>query len=136
MIHMYHEMNVNYLVVEELLISKLFDHTCMLRIGCKPMILITLNMAKTCLKLIKVNHCRLMNHLPPEALAWLEVDRAGSYKVAQAFLCNLLCASFSLSLSLPTMPMTASSGKSRLIRVGFCTGTRHRCKVIEEGLHL
>jgi hypothetical protein len=36
------EMDVDYLVVEEMVnISKLFDSTCMLRIGCKPMMLIT-----------------------------------------------------------------------------------------------
>jgi hypothetical protein len=53
----------------------LFDYTCMLRIVCNPKILITLNMAKTCLKVFKVNRCRLMNHLLLEALASLEVDR-------------------------------------------------------------
>jgi hypothetical protein len=36
------EMDVDYLVVEEMdNISKLFDYTCMLTIGCKPMMLIT-----------------------------------------------------------------------------------------------
>jgi hypothetical protein len=35
-------MNIDYLVVEEMVnISKLFDYTCMLRIGCKLMLLIT-----------------------------------------------------------------------------------------------
>jgi hypothetical protein len=35
-------MDIDYLVVEEKVnISKLFDHNCMLRIGCKPMMLIT-----------------------------------------------------------------------------------------------
>jgi hypothetical protein len=29
------------LVVDEMIISKLFDHNCMHGIGCKPMILIT-----------------------------------------------------------------------------------------------
>jgi hypothetical protein len=34
MLYLYHEMEVNYLVVEEMiLISKLFDYTCKLRIG-------------------------------------------------------------------------------------------------------
>jgi hypothetical protein len=33
----------------------LFDYTCILRIGCKSMILITFNLAKTCLKVVKVN---------------------------------------------------------------------------------
>jgi hypothetical protein len=31
------------------------------------------------------------------------------------------------------MPMTASSGKSRLLRAGFRTGTRRRRRVAEEG---
>jgi hypothetical protein len=34
MLYLYHEMEVNYLVVKEMiLISKLFDYTCKLRIG-------------------------------------------------------------------------------------------------------
>jgi hypothetical protein len=42
MLYLYHEMDVNYFVVEEMVItSKLFDYTCMLRIGCEPMMLIT-----------------------------------------------------------------------------------------------
>jgi hypothetical protein len=53
----------------------LFDYTCMLRIGCKPMILITFNLAKTCLKVINLNCCRRMNHLSLEAFPCLEVDR-------------------------------------------------------------
>jgi hypothetical protein len=51
------------------LYHKLIDYTCMLRVGCKPMILITLNLAKTRLKVIKASCCRIMNHLPLEALA-------------------------------------------------------------------
>jgi hypothetical protein len=40
--YLYHEMDVNYLVVEEMVnISKLFDYSCMLRIGCKTVMLIT-----------------------------------------------------------------------------------------------
>jgi hypothetical protein len=58
---MYNEIDVNYLVVEELLISILIYHNCMLRICCKPMILITLNMANTLLKVIKLSCCRLMS---------------------------------------------------------------------------
>jgi hypothetical protein len=42
MLYLYHEMVIIYLVVNEMvIISKLFDYTCMLRIGCKPMMLIT-----------------------------------------------------------------------------------------------
>jgi hypothetical protein len=37
------------------------------------MILIILILAKTCLKVFKVNYFRLMNHLPLEPLAYLEV---------------------------------------------------------------
>jgi hypothetical protein len=42
MLYLVHEMDIDYLVVNEMInISKLFDYTCMLRIGCKPMMLIT-----------------------------------------------------------------------------------------------
>jgi hypothetical protein len=42
MLYLYHEMDVNYLVVEEMInISKLFDYTCMFSTGCKPILLIT-----------------------------------------------------------------------------------------------
>jgi hypothetical protein len=42
MLFLYREMDIDYLVVEEMIhISKLFDYTRMLRIGCKPMMLIT-----------------------------------------------------------------------------------------------
>jgi hypothetical protein len=42
MLHLVHEMDIDYLVVDEMAnISKLFDYTCMLRIGCKTMMLIT-----------------------------------------------------------------------------------------------
>jgi hypothetical protein len=57
---MYHEMDVGYLLVNEILISMLIDYICMLRICCKPIILITFNLFKTCLKVIKVNCCRLI----------------------------------------------------------------------------
>jgi hypothetical protein len=45
----------------------LIGYNCMLRIGCKPMILITLIMDKACLKVIKVSCCRLVSlyHLKP-----------------------------------------------------------------------
>jgi hypothetical protein len=42
MVYLIFEMDNDYLVVNEMSkISKLFDYTCMLRIGCKPVILIT-----------------------------------------------------------------------------------------------
>jgi hypothetical protein len=42
MLSLYHEMDIDYMVIDEMAnASKLFDHNCMLRIGCKPMILIT-----------------------------------------------------------------------------------------------
>jgi hypothetical protein len=58
---------------DKYLYHKLIDSTCMLSIGCKPMILIIVILAKTCLKVFKDNCCRLMNHLPLEPLACLEV---------------------------------------------------------------
>jgi hypothetical protein len=61
-------------VTKSYLYQMLCDYICMLRVGNKPMILITLNLAKTCLKVIKVSRCRLMNHLPLKALTCLEVD--------------------------------------------------------------
>jgi hypothetical protein len=68
------EMNVDYLVVEEMVnISKLFNYTCMLRIGCKPMILITQSWLITSIKVLKASCCRLMYPLPLEAFACLEV---------------------------------------------------------------
>jgi hypothetical protein len=40
--YLVHEMDIDYLVVKEMVkISKVFDYTCMLRIGCKLMMLIT-----------------------------------------------------------------------------------------------
>jgi hypothetical protein len=42
MLYLYHEMNVDYLVLEEMvIISKLFDYNCMFSIGCKHIFLIT-----------------------------------------------------------------------------------------------
>jgi hypothetical protein len=70
MIHMYIKIDdKNYLYQISI------DYTCMLSICCKHMLLITINMAKFCFKVIKASCCRLMNHLPLEALASLEVDR-------------------------------------------------------------
>jgi hypothetical protein len=68
MIHMYIEIDVD---ADKYLYHKLIVYICMLR--CKPMILIILILAKTCLKVFKFNCCRLMNHLPLEAFACLEV---------------------------------------------------------------
>jgi hypothetical protein len=42
MLYLVHEMDINYLIVDEMTnISNVFDYTCMLKIGCKPMMLIT-----------------------------------------------------------------------------------------------
>jgi hypothetical protein len=49
--HMYHEIDVDD---KSYLYQKLINYNCMFRIGCKPMILITLNMDKTCLKVVKL----------------------------------------------------------------------------------
>jgi hypothetical protein len=57
------------------LYQKLINYTCMLSIGCKPMILITVNMAKTCFEVIKASCCGLMNRYRLKPLACLEVDR-------------------------------------------------------------
>jgi hypothetical protein len=64
MIHMYIEIDIDD---DNYLYNKLIDYTCMLSIRCKHMILITLNMAKTCLKQFKSSCCRLMclYHLKP-----------------------------------------------------------------------
>jgi hypothetical protein len=70
MIHMYIEIDVD---ADNCLYRKLIDYTWMLSIGCKPMILIILTLPKTCLKVFKFNCCRLMNHLPLESFACLEV---------------------------------------------------------------
>jgi hypothetical protein len=49
MLYLYHEMEVNYLVVEVMInISKLFGYTYMFRIGCKPIMIST----QTWLKLV------------------------------------------------------------------------------------
>jgi hypothetical protein len=72
----------------------------MFSLGCKPMILIILILAKTCLKVFKFNCCRLVNHLPFEAFACLEdrpLGHDGSVLqsvVNQALLYNFLCADF------------------------------------------
>jgi hypothetical protein len=50
MLHLYHEMDVDYLVANEMVnISKLFDYTCLFSIGCKPIMIAT----HTWLKLVK-----------------------------------------------------------------------------------
>jgi hypothetical protein len=82
-----------------------------------------------------------MYHLPLEAFACLEVWPLGHdgsvllSTVAQALLCNFLCAGSSSSL----LSDDADNGcqwKSRLISVGSHTGARHRCRVAKGGLHL
>jgi hypothetical protein len=56
MLYLYHKMDVNYLVVKDCLIPMLFDHNCMFGIGADDNYS---NMAKTCLKVLQVNCCRL-----------------------------------------------------------------------------
>jgi hypothetical protein len=42
MLHLVHEMDIDYLVIDEIInVSKLFDYTCMFSIGCKPILLTT-----------------------------------------------------------------------------------------------
>jgi hypothetical protein len=55
--------------------------------------------------------------------------------VAQALLYNF-CVQVPPLLSFPAKPLTAVSGKSGLLSVGFRTGARHRRRVTEGGLHL
>jgi hypothetical protein len=82
-----------------------------------------------------------MYPLPLEAFACLEVWPLGHdgslllSVVAQALLCNFLCAG-SLSSLLLVKPLTVISGKSRLLCAGFRTEVRHRQRVAEGGLHL
>jgi hypothetical protein len=95
----------------------------------------------TCLKIFQANCCRLMYPLPLEAFACLEVWPLGHdgpvllSVVAQALLCNFLCAGSSSSLLL-AKPLTTVSGKSMLLCAGFRTEARRRCRVAEGGLHL
>jgi hypothetical protein len=135
-------MDIDYLVVDEMSnISKVFDYTCMLRIGCKPMMLITQTWLITCLKVFKASYCRLMYPLPLEAFASLDIWPLGHNGsvllsvVTQALLFNFLCASSSSSL-LPVKLLIAISGKSRLLCAGFRTEAHRRCRVAEGGLHL
>jgi hypothetical protein len=82
-----------------------------------------------------------MHNLPLEVFACLEVWPLGHdgsvllSVVAQALLCNFLCAYFSSSL-LPAKLLIAVSGKSRLLCTRFRTETRHRRRVAEGGVHL
>jgi hypothetical protein len=60
MLYLYHEMVINYLVVDEIInISKLFDYNCMFSIGCKHILLITYTWLKPCLKVLKDSCSRL-----------------------------------------------------------------------------
>jgi hypothetical protein len=82
-----------------------------------------------------------MYPLPLEAFACPEVwplGHDGSVLlsiVAQTLLCNLLCVGSSSSL-LSAKPLTAVSGKWRLLCSGFRTEAHRRRRVIEGGLHL
>jgi hypothetical protein len=87
-------------------------------------------MAKTYLKLLKVNCSRLRKSLSLEAFACLDVLLLGHdgsvllSVVAQALLCNFLVCRFLLSV--PVTLMMAVSGSSRFLRTSFRTGARHR----------
>jgi hypothetical protein len=82
-----------------------------------------------------------MYHLPLEVFVCLEVWSLGHdglvllSVVAQALLCNFLCAGSSSSLP-PVKPLTTVSGKSRLLCAEFRTKACHRHRVAEGGLHL
>jgi hypothetical protein len=73
MLYLYHEMEVDYLVVKEMiLVSKLFDYNCMFSMGCKPMIL-QIKDGQNLSKVLKDSCYRLMSHSSLEAFACLEV---------------------------------------------------------------
>jgi hypothetical protein len=99
-----------------------------------------LNMAKTYLKVLKDNCCRLMSLYSLEAFACLEVSPLGHdgsillSVVTQAFL--LTVVGMFLSLPLLVMLLMAVSWNSRFLRAGFCTGAHRRLRVAEGGLHL
>jgi hypothetical protein len=69
------------MILTTLLVNKcltyqmLIDYTCIFRICCKPIMLITVILAKTCLKVIKGSYFRLMSSLFAWSLACLECDR-------------------------------------------------------------
>jgi hypothetical protein len=98
-----------------------------------------LNMAKTCLKVLKVN-CYRLESLSLEALACLEVWLLGHdgsiflSVVTQALLCNFLCVDFFFSLLV--MLMMAVSGRCKLLSARFHTGAHRRRRDAEGGLHL
>jgi hypothetical protein len=105
------------------------------------MMLITSIWLITYLKVFKASYCRLMYHLPLEAFACLEVWSLGHDGsvllsiVAKALLCNF-CVQVPPLLSFPAKPLTAVSGKSRLLSAEFRTGARRIRRVPEGGLHL
>jgi hypothetical protein len=82
-----------------------------------------------------------MYHLPLEDFVCLKVWSFGDdglvllSVVAQALLCNFLCADFSSSL-LPAKSLTTISGNSRLLCARFRIEARRKRRVIEGGLHL
>jgi hypothetical protein len=41
MVYLIHEMDIDYLIVDAMINIKSFDYSCMVRIGCKPIMLIT-----------------------------------------------------------------------------------------------
>jgi hypothetical protein len=99
MLYLIHEMDVDYMIVEEMIdISKLFDYTCVLSIGCNPILLITSTWLITCLKVFKASRSSLRKPLSLETFASLEVWPLGYDGsvllsiVTQALLCNFLCA--------------------------------------------
>jgi hypothetical protein len=86
-------------------IQMLIDLNCMLSIDCKPMMLITLNMVKTCLKVFRASHCRQGSMSPAWSLRvsiCRPLDHLGSILlsvVTQDLLCGSLVCRWSLSLS-------------------------------------
>jgi hypothetical protein len=124
------------IVYELLNIQMLIDLNCMLSVGCKPMMLITLNFAKTYLKVFGGSRCRHVSLSP----TWSPcMSRSWSLGHVRSVLLSivtqsLLCWSFMCkwSLSLLAMFMVVISGKTRLLRVGLCTRTHRRCRLLRK----
>jgi hypothetical protein len=78
--------------------------------------------------LLKVFACPEVRSLGHDGSVLLSV-------VAQALLCNFICAGSSSSL-LSGNADDDCQWKSRLLSAGFRIGARHRRRVVKEGLHL
>jgi hypothetical protein len=130
MIHIYIEIDID----DNYLYHKLIGYTCMLSIGCTPMIIITLNMAKTWLKVFNASCCRLkslyhLKHLyVQKSTAWscwvslAEWSLVMSSQSCWAYslkLCFITVVCKFLFSSLPVLPLMGIIGKSKLWVLDF-----------------